>query len=422
MKILRIFSALIFGLTGHLAAGGEFIIPEALRFTGPEIAAAENNLPRFLDAIGTSVREEVKAVGEARQQLGAGKKIQDEELLEKLRTRHQRANESLKPPLEFIQGLHASDTTPVIYLFQGTGVLAEQAMLEGNRPQADQLLEDMLRWSHLLRNSRPNFVQILIARFGWQTAYNMLLRDWVNHPDQAKRFDEIEKFAANNRLERSELIESLKAEFHWRVGLGGLHKMLADERYAGVAAIALNPPFNELSAEQLLKLPYDTQADFRREADEVAARLECLKRGEPIARWPGFELPANASTFEDYAKRPSGLGDLFHEQANLSMQNQAWSSALSRGLLLDACLLWLKLEREGLTVDESHFTDFLDPVDGKPMTIDIKHRAIRTRGPNLKVDPPDAGGDPQPAAGFFMSGDDSIMVVPRWRSEPEEVK
>ena len=59
-------------------------------------------------------------------------------------------------------------------------------------------------------------------------------------------------------------------------------------------------------------------------------------------------------------------------------------------------------------------------MDGKPLTIDIKHRTLRTRGPNQKVDPPDEGADPPPAAGFFMSGDDSIMVVPRWRSATEE--
>ena len=108
----------------------EFVIPEALRFTGPEIPAAENNLPRFFDAIGPSVREEVKGVQEARQQLSEGRKIQDEELLEKLRARHQRANESLKPPLAFIPDMEVSAIVPLFLLFQGSEVLARQAMLE----------------------------------------------------------------------------------------------------------------------------------------------------------------------------------------------------------------------------------------------------------------------------------------------------
>jgi hypothetical protein len=313
--------------------------------------------------------------------------------------------------------MEVSATVPLFLLFQGSEVLARQALLEKDDAQADMLLGDMLRWSHLLRNSRPNFVQILVARFGWRSAFNTLLRDWVNHPDQAKRFDEIEKFAANNRLERSELIEALKAEFHWEVNLGGVRKMLTDERYAGFSAYSLNPPFNKLSAEQLLKLPYDVQADFQRGSAQVLARLECLKRGDPIVRWPGFKLPANASTFENYAKRPNGLGDLFYEQTDPTMENQARASSLSLGPLLDACLLWLKLEREGQPIDESRFTAFVDPVDGKPLTIDLKLRTIRTRGPNQKADPPDAGADPPPAAGFFMSGDDSIIAVPRWRSE-----
>jgi hypothetical protein len=425
MKTLRTAAIIAFGLVAPPAFGeeaGEFVIPEALKYTGPEITAAENNLPRFLDAIGPSVREEVKAVSEAGELLREGKKIQDGELLEKLRARHRRANESLNPPLAFVPNMDAATVTPVFFLFQGSEVLAKQAMLERDHSQADRLLGDMFRWSHLLRTSRPNFFQILVARFGWQTAFNTLLRDWVNHPDQTKRFDEIEKFAASNRLERSELIEALKAEFHWVVDVGGVRKMLEDERYAGVAAFCLKPPFNKLSNEQLLALPDDAQADFRRISDEALARLDSLKRDEPIIRWPGFELPANASTLEDYAKRPNGLGDLFHEQADLSMQNQTWSSALSRRPLLDACLRWLKLERDGQSIDDSCFKDFLDPVDGKPLKIDIKLRTIRTRGPNQKADPPDVGGGPLPAAGFFYKGDDSIIVVPRWRNPSGEGK
>lgn len=425
MKIFAIIAILALGVVWFLVAGKgatEFVIPEALRFTSPEIPAAENNLPRFLEAIGPSSREEMDAIREVRQQAGEGKKIQDEELLEKLRAEHRQANDSLKLPLAFVPDMEFSAITPLFFLFQGSEVLARQALLERDDLQADQLLGDMLRWSRLLRNGRPNFVQISVARFGWQSAFNTLLLDWVRHPDQAKRLDEIEKIAAGNRLERAEFVESLKAEFHWDVGLGGVRKMLADERFAGVAAMILKPPFNELSVSQLLELPYDVHADLQRETDGVLTRLACLNRGDPIVRWPRFKLPANASTFEDYAKRPNGLGDLFYEQADPSIQNQAWSSALSRIPLLDACLHWLKLEREGQPIDESRFTDFLDPVDGKPLMINIKHRTIRTCGPNQKVDPPDEGGDPQPAAGFFMSGDDSIMVVPRWRSESEKGK
>ena len=420
MKILAIIAILALGVVWFLVAGkgvNEFVIPEALRFTSPEIPAAENNLPRFFDAIGPSTREEMDAIREVRKQSGEGKKIQDEELLEKLRGEHRQANDSIKLPLAFVPDMEFSVITPLFFLFQGSEVLARQALLERDDLQADQLLGDMLRWSRLLRNSRPNFVQISVTRFGWQSAFNTLLLDWVRHPDQAKRLDEIEKIAAGNRFERAEFVESLKAEFHWDVGLGGVRKMLADERYAGVAAMILHPPFNELSVSKLLELPYDAQADLRRESNEVLARLECLKRGDPIVRWPRFKLPANASNFENYAKRPNGLGDLFYEQADPSIQNQAWSSALSLGPLLEACLHWLKLEREGRSIDEYEFTGFKDPVDGKQLMIDTKLRTIRTRGPNQKVDPSDAGADPQPAAGFFMSGDDSVMVVPRWRTE-----
>jgi hypothetical protein len=56
-------------------------------------------------------------------------------------------------------------------------------------------------------------------------------------------------------------------------------------------------------------------------------------------------------------------------------------------------------------------------VDGKPLAIDSKLRTIRSRGLNQKADLPDPEGGPMPAAGFFFSGDDFMIVVPRWRSE-----
>lgn len=414
MKNFRIASALILGLAGPLTADVE--IPEAFRFTGPEIAESENNLPRFLAAIGPSMADEMQTVREVRRQLAEGKPIQDEALLEKFRTRYQRANEFLKPPLAFKPVTEASDTTPVIYLFQGTGVLAVQEMLEGNRTQADQLLDDMLRWSRLLRNARPNLVQGAISRHGWETAFSLLLQDWTRHPDQTKRLDEIVKFQAENKMERAEFIESVKSEYRWLVQLGGYREILKNDVYADSVTTFLRSPFDELSKEQLQKLPYDHQAEMRRDNAERARLLEFLKNATPMIEWPSFKLPDTRATLADYMKRPNGLGDLLHEQTEPILTNGMWSSALSRGALLDACLLWLKLEQEGKTIEASRFTAFLDPVDGKPLGIDLKRRIIRSRGPNQKVDSPDDNADPLPAAGFFRGGDDPLVVVPRWRT------
>lgn len=420
MKILHISGVLALGLVRSLAEGevkDELVIPDALKFTGSQIAKDENNLPRFFDALGklgASKNEDLKAVREARQQLIEGKEIQNVELLENLRARHIRTNKTLTPPLAFPPDMELSALV-VYHLFQGSEVLVRQAMLEKDYTKADGLIEDMFRWNHLLRNSRPPLIQMLTAIYGWQHTFNLLLRDWVNSPEQGSRFDQIQKFAANNRLERSELIDSFKAEFHWYVNLGGLRKMLADERYAGMSALLLKPPFNKLSVSQLLKLPYDFQVDLRRESEEALSILECLKNGDPLSRWPRFKLPANVNSLKDYEKRPNGLGDLFKEQVDSTIAIQGWATILNSGPLLDACLKWLKLEQDGQPITETSFTEFLDPVDGKPLHIDVKNRTIQSRGLNLKIDPPDADGPPPLTAGFFMRGDDSIIVIPRWR-------
>jgi hypothetical protein len=394
---------------------GSFVLPDALKSTPSEIPADQNNLIRFFAAFPRSTREIVLPLTKADERMDAGKDAGNPELLRKLLERHRQAKELLKPPIAFTPDTGPAETVALFGLFQEAGLLARQAMFEKDYPRAGGLIEDMLEWSRMLRNARPNLMQAVISRSGWQKAFNTLLLDWARHPDQAKRLAEIEQLHSKNRIDREELIETLKSEALWCARLGGLRKMLKDQEYADSATMFLKPPFNKLSAKDLLKLPYDAEADFRREMDEALGTLECLKNGTPMVRWPGFEIPVTGHTLEDYAKRPNGLGDIYREQMGSDTRNGVWSSALTRSPLLDACLHWLKLERDGKPVDETGFTSFLDPVNGKPLTIDVKLRTIRSRGLNQKVDPPDEILGPMPSAGFFTCGDDFMIVVPRWR-------
>ena len=419
MKRTFIVAAVVLGFAAALLAKGRtgtFVLPDALKSTAPEIPADQNNLTRFFTAFPKFTPEIVKPLSKAEEQLDAGKGVEDPELLRKLLDRHRQAKDLLKLPLAFNPDMEPADTVKLFGLFQEAAVLARQAMFEKDHAKADDLLGDLLGWSRMLRNARPNLMQAAISRNGWQRAFNALLLDWAEHPDQSKRLAEIEQLHSKNRIDREELLETLKSEALWCARLGGLRKMLKDEKYADSATMFLKPPFNGLSAKDLLKLPYDAEADFRREMDETRGTLECLKNGTPMVRWPGCEIPVTGHTLEDYAKRPNGLGDLYREQMDSSMRNGVWSSALTRSPLLDACLHWLKLERDGKPVDETGFTSFLDPVDGKPLSINFKLRTIRSRGLNQKADPPDPEGGPLPAAGFFFSGDDFMIVVPRWRS------
>jgi hypothetical protein len=419
MKSLGFLIITVFGIPGFAyseEAQKPFELPDALKSTEPEVPADQNHLTRFFAAFPRSVPEFTKAVTKADERLKAGKDAGDPELLGKLRERHARIKELLKPPLAFSPETEPSHTVVLFSVFNEAGVLARQALFEKDYPGADALLGDMLEWSRLLRNARPNLMQGAICRSGWQSAFNTLLVDWVNHPDQAKRLSEIEQLHSRNRIDRRELIEMLKSEALWCVRTGGLRKTLEDEKYADGMTFLLRPPFNDLSAKDLLKLPYDAEAEFRRDMDETLGVLECLKNGSPMVRWPGFEVPVTGHSFEDYAKRPNGLGDLYREQMDSSIRIGVWSAALTRSPLLDACLRWLKLEGDGKIVERSCFADLLDPVDGKPMDFDVENRTIRCRGVNRKADPREPVLGPLPAAGLTISGDDPVMVVPRWNT------
>ena len=83
--------------------------------------------------------------------------------------------------------------------------------------------------------------------------------------------------------------------------------------------------------------------------------------------------------------------------------------------LAEAGLAWLKHERDGTEITPDLFRDFRDPVDGKPVDIDLESRIIRCRGCNMKADPPDPTSPPPPKAGYFSIGDDQLLIVPRWK-------
>ncbi len=422
MKGLGFLIITAFGIPGFAyseEAQMPFDLPDALKSTAPEIPADRNHLTRFFATFPRSVPEFTRSVTKAEERLNEGKDAGDPELLGKLRDRHAQAKELLKPPLAFTPETDATHTVVLFGLFRETGVLARQAMFEKDHAKADQMLGDMLEWSRMLRNAQPNLFQAAISRNGWQHAFDTLLLDWANHPDQARRLGEIEPLHLRNRIDREEFIGMLKSEALWCVRSGGLRKTLEDQEHAGAATMFLKPPFNELSVKDLLKLPYDAEAEFRRDMDETLGILECLKNGAPMYRWPGFEIPVTGHSIEDYAKRPNGLGDLYREQTNHTLRYGIWAGTLTRSPLLDACFHWLKLERDGKIVDQTSLADLLDPVDGKPMEVDVKNRTIRSRGVNRKSDPREKELGPMPDAGFTISGDDLVIVVPRWKNTPK---
>ena len=181
-------------------------------------------------------------------------------------------------------------------------------------------------------------------------------------------------------------------------------------------SLFLKEPFAQLSAAEVLALPYDANIQAKRLLSDTLDMERCIEKRTVLTEWPAYKEHPNGHKLDHYRNIPNGLGDLFSEQADRSISMQFWTSALSRNPLAEACLAWLKYERNGTGITPELFHDFRDPVDGKPLQIDREARTIRCRGLNMKADQHDPTSPPPPKAGYFSIGDDLLLAVPRWKS------
>ena len=421
LHIIRSFSCLWCLLPAHLHADempgrGTPEIPTTLRPGSPEVLPGRNGLTRFLSEFtpisptqSTLYRESLKALRD-------GKPLDQPELLESLVKLHQQAKKSLAPPLAFTGSEQPGTFSVALFrLFQGAEILARQALANGNRPAADSYLADLQQWSLMLRNAQPNLIQWVVSHSAWRTSYNCLLEDWQNNPDQDRRLDEIESLVRKNRTTTEELIEAAKGDARWEILHGGVKGVLSELPPSTRMTLFLKEPFAQLSGAEVLALPYDADAQAKRLLRDTLELLRCLEKPAALTEWPVFRDPPNGHKLDYYRTIPNGLGDLFSEQANRSTSMQFWASALSRNPLAEAGLAWLKHERDGTEITPDLFRDFRDPVDGKPLEIDLESRIIRCRGCNMKADPPDPTSPPPPKAGYFSTGDDQLLIVPRWK-------
>ena len=421
LHIILTVSCLWYFLCLHLQAdelrgSGTPEIPSVLRPNSAEVAPERNGLTRFLNefsplspAQSTLYRESLKALRD-------GKPLDQPKLLESLVSIHQQAKKSLAPPLAFTGNEQPGTFSVALFrLFQGAEILARQALANGNRPAADSYLADLQQWSLMLRNAQPNMIQWVVSNFGWRTSFNLLLEDWQSHPDQVRRLAEIEALVQKHRTTTGELIEAAKGDARWAIKHGGIKGILTELPPSTRMTLFLKEPFAQLSAAEVLALPYDADAEAERLLRNTRELLQCLERPTALTEWPVLRETPNRHKLDHYKTVPNGLGDLFAEQADRSLSMQFWASALSRNLLAEAGLAWLKHERDGTEITPDLFRDFLDPVDGKPLEIDRESRIIRCRGSNMKADPPDPASPPPPKAGFFSVGDDQLLIVPRWQ-------
>ena len=302
-------------------------------------------------------------------------------------------------------------TAPLRRLFRATEILARHALLEGDRRSADRYQTDALSWSKLLRNAHPTDYEALISQYGWRATINLLLEDWQGHQNQQERFDELLPVFEANRIEIEELVAIYKADVRWWANQGGWRALLHQIEKNPTLGWELNDRFKDVTLADLLSLPYDPEADLTRTFAQASDRIRVLRQGIPAVKWPGLTRPVVNRTIEDYRKLPNGLGDLMFEQPR-NPKIEPPCDHLCRQRLLDACLLWLKRERNGLNVTVDSFKDLTDPISGDPLDIDFENRVIRCRGWDGKAAPlkPE-----KLTPGFHHEEDDYLFVVPRWK-------
>lgn len=375
----------------------------------PPVADAENGIVLFLKEFGVPNTETVKRYRDSLELLKSGNPIADPLFFDEFRRTYDLGKRLLKPPLMLqVHDASQSHIVPLFRLFQATEILARQSLRDGDRAASDRYLADALSWSKLLRNIEPGSLEGVVAQYGWHSSIGLYFEDWQGHNDQRRRLDELTAVLQSNRIEADELVAIAKAEARWWARHGGTRIIVQ----AIDSDKLLNDQFKHLTSSDLLSLPYDPEAEAKRYFNEISGQIRELRRSTPAVRWPGYSRPVVNRTFEDYRKLPNGLGDLISEQGKNSPIDPPWIQGLCRQRLLDACLLWLKRERNGLDVTAGSFKELTDPISGEPLDIDLDRRVIRCRGWDGKAA---ALNLENLRPGFHIEEDDFLLAVPRWK-------
>lgn len=410
-----LFASLLFSVANVTAEEKQaaIILPAEFELTSLPVADAENGIVLFVKEFKVPVGEEMERYGDSLELLKAGKPVADPRFLDEFRQTHELGKMWLKPPLRFLgYETPTSHFTALIKLFQATEILARQALLEGDRKSSDHYLADAIFWSQLLRKAQPTLVAANLSEYGWRSTIGLHFKDWQDHDNQRKRLDELLKIFQVNRIEVEEVVGIAKAEARWWAAQGGTRAFLKKSDQDNVARLLLNDRFKDLTLAELLSLPYDREADFKRYFNEVSGQIQGLRQGIPALNWPGVSNPVVNRTIDDYRKLPNGLGDLMFEQGKNFWGGPPWINGLRRQRLLDACLLWLKRERNGLDVTADTFKEITNPISGRALDIDLDRRVIRCRGWDGKAAPVNTN---KLNPGFHDEQDDFLLVVPRWK-------
>jgi len=391
------------------------VLPPDLRSAEEHVLSRdENALFLAVAQISDQNEAEAKRWRDALTAVKNGRISEDADLIRRAEEIHAKTEKFAHLPSRFpvsIESPEGKRVLRVMGLFRAEELLARQAALQGDREKMDRHIDILLAWNRSLRQARPNLVDWALCSFPWAAAFDLLLEDWQNHPDQARRLREITERFEKTRVGRNELIGVLRADFDTVVDMGPLPEMLQGWKEIGRMSV-LNPPFDAVPIEELLKLPYDQKATIEASVAKLRQQLSDIASGKPFAEWAEVRRNVPSRTLDDYRKMPNGLYRLQEEQLKQSSTFSVMGGAEMMDAQMATCLHWLEAERAGREFVSGSPEIAQDPMNGKPLRVEVKSRLIRSVGGDFQVNQ----GEAVPArVGFHRVLQDPALRVPVWR-------
>lgn len=414
MRRQLLYITAIFSVLGSRPLPGEekpvITLSPELQLQASAVPDSENGVVILENRLAALDDEIAMTLADGLRQMREGITFEDAALAKQIQERHGIAREALKAPAR-CRKEPARLVFALLRLFDGAEFLSRRSSRAGDHDAALAYLDDMLTWSGLIRNGNPGSIEAELARNGWGRAFECALQAWESHPDQKAGLEQIEKLFNRHRMPPSEFTQVIRREAQIWAERGGPKGVLRDYSLDAAPFLVLQRPFERLTTAKILELPYDHKAEILRYETEALRIVEILQSGGPLNSWPGFNRKPIGTTFEDYQKLSNGLGEIFRDYG-YDISRIGMFLTFSKDPAVDTCIAWLKAEGEGKKFVPGGPETKLDPMDGKPLRIDLEKRWIMSLAPDQKLDQ----GEKYPeGTGFGQVGTDPCLQVPKWR-------
>ncbi|BCU77129.1 hypothetical protein [Luteolibacter sp. LG18] len=363
-------------------------IPKALQPPGtPEIPDERNAVLLLLKAVSSVNLGEFGDWSKAVGQMRVGRMPEEPGMLEKASAIHQATR-----GLAGSEGLFPLDDPAggkgllvVLRLVQSEEMLARAALVNGRKDEFEQHLATLFAWDKTFRGASPKLSNLALCGLTAATCFDLMLADWATCSEPDRKLDEIEARLRERTFTREAQVAVLGREHEWERTYGAPPKFLTLFP-PSTPATFLKPPFDEVEVKELLKLPYDEQAWVASSTEEFSRMVADLRSGKPAREWWLVTRRIPARTLDDYRKMPNGLTLLLSEQMESGSILRVLNSISLMQAQLETAIHWLRAERAGKEFAAGDPGIAIDPMNGKPLQVDVAARFIRSTGVKGKVE------------------------------------